>query len=128
MSIYSKGIMYRVCHPCHFYLLGEELSTVSLNLKAIYHDRPRLNQIFTYLFVFSFFLCRIIYGTVICGYAFRAAPQYYRLALSIGDLKTIVVGFLQGGLCILIRALNFYWASLILRKLLHLKQSSKKHS
>jgi hypothetical protein len=120
--------VYRICHPCHFYLLGEELSTISLNLKAMYHNRPRLHQIFTYLFVLSFFLSRIIYGTIICGYAFRAAPQFFRLALSIGDFKSVIIGLSQAGLCILTRVLNFYWAILILKKLLHLKQSTKKDS
>jgi hypothetical protein len=123
---FSKGVLYRICHPCHFYLLGEELSTISLNLKAIYHNRPRLHQIFTYLFVFSFFLSRIIYGTTICGYAFRAAPQFIRLAYNIGDIKSVIIGLSQAGLCILTRILNFYWGSLILQKLLHLKQSSIK--
>lgn len=122
------GIVYRICHPCHFYLLGEELSTISLNLKAIYHNRPRLHQIFTYLFVFSFFLSRIIYGTIICAYAFRAAPQFFLLAFNASDLKSSVIGLSQAGLCIVTRILNFYWANLILRKLLHLKQSTNKDS
>jgi len=53
--------MSGVCHPCHFYLLAEELSTIPLNLKAIYYNQPHLHKIFTYLFVFSFVLIRLIY-------------------------------------------------------------------
>ncbi len=120
--------MYGICHPCHFYLLGEELSTIPLNLKAIYHDRPGLNKIFGYLFVFTFFLSRLIYGSIICGYAFRAAPQCIRMALNIGDLKSVVMGFIQAVLCLLTRILNFYWSILILRKLFYSEESKKKLS
>jgi hypothetical protein len=123
LIIYFTGILNRICHPCHFYLLAEELSTIPLNLKAIYHNRPRLHHIFTYLFVFTFFLSRLIYGTIICGYAFRAAPKFFRLALSIGDYQSFVIGLFQAGLCLLLRFLNFYWAVLILRKLFHSKKS-----
>jgi hypothetical protein len=126
MLIYCIGIMYGICHPCHFYLLGEELSTIPLNLKAIYYNRPRLHQIFTYLFVFSFFSSRLIYGSIICGYAFRAAPQFIRIALNINDFKSIIIGLSQAGLCILTRVLNFYWSILILQKLFHLQQSKTK--
>jgi len=120
--------MNGICHPCHFYLLGEELSTIPLNLKSIYHNRPRLYQIFTYSFVFSFFLSRLIYGSIICGYAFRAAPHFIYLALNASDIESVVMGLFQAGLCILTRVLNFYWAILILQKLFHLKQSKKKVS
>jgi hypothetical protein len=119
------GIFNRICHPCHFYLLAEELSTIPLNLKTLYRHRPRLRDMFTYLFVATFFVSRIIYGTVICGYAFRSAPKFIRLALSIGDLKSIIIGLSQGLLCILTRILNFYWAILIIQKVFHLKESKK---
>lgn len=122
------GILCRICHPCHFYLLGEELSTIALNFKTIYHNRPRLHRIFTYLFVSSFFASRLVYGSVICGYALRCAPRFIRLAWNLGDLKSIVVGLVQIVLCFLTRILNFYWAYLILRKLLGLKQSKEKGS
>lgn len=117
--------MCGICHTCHFYLLGEELSTIPLNLKTIYHNRPRLYQIFTSLFVVSFFLSRLIYGSIICGYAFRAAPQFIQLTFSEGDIKNLVVGLSQAALCILTRILNVYWAILIVRKIFHLKKSKK---
>ncbi|CAF2765028.1 unnamed protein product [Rotaria sp. Silwood2] len=121
-----SGIMNGICHSCHFYLLGEELSTIPLNLKAIYQNRPRLHKVFTYLFVISFVFSRIIYGSIICGYAFRAAPQFIQMASNVGDLKSIIIGLSQAALCILTRILNFYWLNLILQKLFHLQKSKKK--
>jgi hypothetical protein len=120
--------MSGVCHPCHFYLLAEELSTIPLNLKAIYYNQPHLHKIFTYLFVFSFVLIRLIYGSIICAYAFRTAPRFFRLASDIGDTISFINGLAQVTLCILARLLNIYWAILILQKLFHLKQSNKKSS
>ncbi|CAF3841868.1 unnamed protein product [Rotaria sp. Silwood1] len=121
-----SGIMNGICHSCHFYLLGEELSTIPLNLKAIYHNRPRLHTIFSYLFVICFIFCRIIYGSIICVYAFRAAPQFILMASNVGDLKSIIIGLSQAALCILTRILNFYWFNLILQKLFHLQKSKEK--
>ncbi|CAF1166419.1 unnamed protein product [Rotaria sordida] len=92
---FFSGIMNGICHSCHFYLLGEEFSTISLNLKAIYQTRPRLHKIFGYLFVISFVCCRLIYGSIICGYAFRAAPQFIRMASSVGDIKSVIIGLSQ---------------------------------
>jgi hypothetical protein len=80
---------------------------------------------FTYLFIFSFFLSRLVYGSIICAYAFRSAPQFFRLTIKIGDIKSIIVGLSQVALCILTRTLNIYWSSLILRKLFHLQKSKK---
>jgi hypothetical protein len=118
--------MNGICHACHFYLLAEELSTIPLNLKALYHNRPHLHNIFTYLFVFTFFLSRLIYGSIICAHAFRAAPPFIRLALDIGDINSVIIGLSQAALCILTRVLNIYWTILILRKLFHSKQSKDK--
>lgn len=126
MIDFFLGIVYRICHPCHFYLLGEELSTIPLNLKTIYHHRPRLHQILTYLFVLSFFLSRIFYGTIICAYAFRAAPRFFYLTVHLGDYSSFFVGLAQAALCILTRILNFYWAKLIIRKIFHLNQQQSK--
>jgi hypothetical protein len=47
--------MVKVAHPCHFYLLIEELSTMPLKLKTIYHRRS------------ASFFSRLIYETIICG-------------------------------------------------------------
>ncbi|CAF1496174.1 unnamed protein product, partial [Adineta steineri] len=83
ISVLSLGILNCVCRPCHFYLLFEELSTIALNLKTIYYDRTNLHNTFTMLFVVSFFLCRIIYGSIICGYALRSAGLFAQMALDI---------------------------------------------
>lgn len=120
--------MYRICHPCHFYLLGEELSTIALNFKSIYHHRPRLHRIFSYLFILTFFVSRLIYGSIICAYALRCAPRFFRLAWNLNDWRSMVVGIGQIILCFLTRILNFYWGYLIARKLLGFKQSKKKNS
>lgn len=118
--------MSRVGHTFQFYLLAEELSTILLHLKTIYHNRPHLYKIFSYLFGFTFISCRLIYGSIICAYGFRLIPQFYRLASNEGDTKTIIIMFIQAALCILTRLLNLYWAILILRKFFHLKQSKEK--
>jgi hypothetical protein len=99
-----------------------------LNLKTIYHDRPRLYKIFGYLFAFTFFLSRLIYGSILCGYAFRAAPQFFRMAFNAGDFKSVVIGLTQAALCLLTRILNLYWSILILRKLFDSRESKKKVS
>jgi hypothetical protein len=117
--------MNGIGHTCQFYLLAEELSTIPLHLKTMYHNRPRLHKIFSYLFGFSFILSRLIYGSIICAYAFRAAPQMYRLASSEGDTKSIIIILSQAALCIFTRLLNLYWTILILRKFFHLKQSKE---
>jgi hypothetical protein len=117
--LYSLGVFNKICHPCHFYLLAEELSTIPLNLKTIYHQYPRLDNLFTMLFASSFFLCRIIYGSIICGYAFRSAGLFTRMAFDAGDLENAFFVIIQASLCVLTRILNFYWAILILRKILY---------
>jgi len=120
------GLSNRICHPCHFYLLAEELSTIPLNLKTIYRHRPRLHNIFAFLFAGSFFVSRVIYGSIVCGYAFRAAALFGQMAFHIGDLKSFVFVVLQASLCVLTRLLNFYWTILIVKKLFHSLQSKKK--
>ena len=124
--MYHTGIMNGICHPCHFYLLAEELSTIPLNFKSIYRQRPRLNKFFGYLFIFTFFLCRLIYGSIICAYAFRAAPQVIRMGLAADDLQSVIIGLAQSALCLFTRALNIYWSVLILRKLISSLKSKKK--
>jgi hypothetical protein len=118
---FLTGLFNRVCHPCHFYFLAEELSTIPLNLKTIYRNRPRLYNLFSFLFVICFFLSRLIYGSIICAYAFRAAPQFLRMAWNFYDISSFVGGLSQALLCILTRVLNFYWAILIFQKIFHLK-------
>ncbi|CAF1126418.1 unnamed protein product [Adineta ricciae] len=121
----TSGITNGICHTCHFYLLAEELSTIPLNLKAIYHDRARLHDFFGYLFIFTFFLSRIVYGSIICGYAFRGAPTFLRAAMNAGDYSSFVIGILQAGLCLLTRVLNVYWSMLILHKVCSSSKSKK---
>ncbi len=118
---FSIGLFNRVCHPCHFYFLGEELSTIPLNLKTIYRNRSRLHEIFSLLFVICFFLSRIIYGSIISGYAFRAAPEFLQMAWNFDDISSFLGGLFQALLCILTRLLNFYWAFLICQKLVRSK-------
>ncbi|CAF3455766.1 unnamed protein product [Rotaria sp. Silwood2] len=123
---FLTGLFYRVCHPCHFYFLAEELSTIPLNLKTIYHTRPRLHHFFSLLFVICFFLSRLVYGSIICFYAFRAIPHFLLMAWNFNDITSFIIGLTQALLCILTRLLNIYWMLLILRKIFHLKSSDKK--
>jgi hypothetical protein len=111
---FLSGLFTRICHPCHFYLLGEELSTIPLNLKTLYH---RFHQIFSLLFVFCFIISRLIYGSIICGYAFYAAPEFIRLAWNFDDLSSLLFGISQALFCLLTRLLNIYWSYLIFRKI-----------
>ncbi|CAF1303737.1 unnamed protein product [Adineta ricciae] len=111
------GLFTQVCHPCHFYFLAEELSTIPLNLKTIYRTQHRFHSICSMLFVIFFFLSRLIFGSIICFYGFRAAPQFFQLAWLNDDKSSFLVGLIQAFLCILSRALNFYWAYLIYRKI-----------
>jgi hypothetical protein len=114
---FLTGLFNRVCHPCHFYLLAEELSTIPLNLKTIYRNRPRLYNLFSLLFVICFFVSRLIYGSIICGYAFRAAPLFLQMAWNQDDIFSFLAGLSQAFLCILTRLLNIYWTFLIFQKI-----------
>lgn len=114
---FLSGLFNRICHPCHFYLLAEELSTIPLNLKTIYRNRPRLHQFFSLLFVISFFISRLVYGSIICGYAFLAAPQFFQMALNQDDIFSFLMALSQASFCILTRVLNIYWAYLIFQKI-----------
>jgi hypothetical protein len=126
LIVLSIGLSNRICHPCHFYLLIEELSTIPLNLKAIYRHRPQLQKIFSLLFASSFFLSRLIYGSIVCGYAFRAAGLFAQMAFNIGDWKSFIFVLIQALLCVATRILNFYWAILIIQKVFHLGSSKVK--
>lgn len=110
------GLFYRICHPCHFYFLAEELSTIPLNLKTIFRNKPYLHNLFSLLFVIFFVLSRLIYGTIVSFYAFSVAPQFFRTALKQHDIINFSLGASQASLCILTRLLNFYWAFLIFQK------------
>jgi hypothetical protein len=125
---FLTGLFTGICHPCHFYFLAEELSTIPLNLKTMYRDRPRLHHIFSLLFVFCFFLSRLLYGSMITVYAFRVAPLFLRMAWNLDDMFSFSIGLIQASLCILTRLLNFYWAFLILQKLFRSKSKQNKNS
>jgi hypothetical protein len=125
---FLAGLFTGICHPCHFYFLAEELSTIPLNLKTIYRDKPQLHNIFSLLFVASFFLSRLFYGSIITIYAFRAAPSFLRQAWNLNDIFSFIVGLIQALLCILTRLLNFYWAFLILQKVFNSKPKKRKNS
>ncbi|CAF4039007.1 unnamed protein product [Adineta steineri] len=127
LAFYS-GILNGVCHPCHFYLLFEELSTIPLNLKALFHDRPRLDSIFGYLFILSFLGSRLIYGSIICGYALCAIPDFFLMAWNANDLISISAGLMQGSLGVLSRALNIYWTVIIAREVLRSSEPKEKSS
>ena len=118
---FLTGLFSRICHPCHFYLLAEELSTIPLNLKTIFRHRPVLHQVFSFLFVVCFFLIRLIYGSIICGYAFASAPAFLRMSWNIDDQSSFFIGLCQATLCLLTRVLNIYWAIFIVRKIFHSK-------
>lgn len=122
-----SGLFHQVCHPCHFYLLAEELSTIPLNLKSICRDHSKLHQIFSLLFVIFFIISRLVYGSIICGYAFYFVPQFLRLTSNIDDLHSSILVLAQAALCLLTRLLNIYWTYLILQKVFHIKPS-KKHA
>jgi hypothetical protein len=113
---FLSGLFTRICHPCHFYLLAEELSTIPLNIKSIYRHQPRIHQLCSLLFVFCFIISRVIYGSIICGYAFYAAPEFLRLAWNFDDMFSFFFGLSQAFLCILTRLMNLFWTYLIFRK------------
>lgn len=111
------GVVTKVGHPCHFYLLMEELSTIPLNLRSIYHDQPSAYRVFSVLFAITFLTSRLIYGTIICAYTFLSATRFIELALKADDIKSVILVTIQIILCLSARCLNFYWGTLIARKL-----------
>ncbi|CAF3621567.1 unnamed protein product [Rotaria socialis] len=111
------GLYTHVAHASHFFMLAEELSTIPLNLKTIYHKRTRLHDLFAHLFIVAFFFSRLIYGTIICSYTFRAVPIFIQMASTVHDTSSIAFVIAQVFLFIFTRLLNLYWTILIIRKL-----------
>ncbi|CAF3418909.1 unnamed protein product [Rotaria socialis] len=111
------GLYTHVAHASHFFMLAEELSTIPLNLKTIYHKRTRLHDLFAHLFIVAFFFSRLIYGTIICSYTFRAVPIFIQMASTVHDTSSIAFVIAQVFLFIFTRLLNLYWTILIMRKL-----------
>jgi hypothetical protein len=97
-------------------MLAEELSTIPLNLKTIFRQRSDIHDFFACLFVVTFFLSRLIYGTIICVYTCRAVPRFLQMASNLNDTTSIVLVIAQIILFILTRILNLYWTVLIVRK------------
>jgi hypothetical protein len=120
------GLFHRICLPCHFYLLAEELSTIPLNPKSLFRDHPSLYQLFSLLFVVCFFVSRVLYCSIICAYAFQAAPSFLRWAWNANEMSTVLLTIGQATLCLSTRLLNIYWAFLILQKLFELKSTENK--
>ncbi|CAF1335029.1 unnamed protein product [Adineta steineri] len=112
-----SGVYTHVAHASHFLMLAEELSTIPLNFKTIYHERPNIRDFFARLFVVTFFLSRLIYGSIICSYTFRAVPKFIQMASNLGDRTSILFVIGQVLLFILTRILNLYWTVLIIRKM-----------
>ncbi len=119
------GAYTRVAHASHFLMLAEELSTIPLNIKTIYHEQPRIRDFCASLFVITFVLSRLIYGTIITSYTFRAVPRFIQMASKFGDTTSIVLVTAQVLLCILTRVLNLYWTVLIIRKMKNSSKSKK---
>ena len=107
-------------------MLAEELSTIPLNLKTIYHQQPRIRDIFARIFVVTFVLSRLIYGTIICLYTFKAVPRFIQMASSLHDTTSIAIVLAQILLFILTRLLNLYWTVLIVRKMSGTLRSNKR--
>jgi hypothetical protein len=122
---FFTGVYTHVAHASHFLMLAEELSTIPLNFKTIYHERPHIRDFCARLFVVTFVLSRLIYGTIITSYTFRAVPRFIQMALILGDTTSIVFVIAQVILFILTRLLNLYWTILIVRKMSAFFRSSK---
>jgi hypothetical protein len=106
-------------------MLAEELSTIPLNLKTIYRQQAHIHDFFAHLFVVTFVLSRLIYGTIISWYTFRALPTFIQMALNLNDTTSIVVSIAQFVMFTLTRILNLYWTILIVRKLTAAFRSKK---
>lgn len=111
------GLYTQVAPASHFLMLAEELSTIPLNLKTIYRDQPRIYNCCGLLFVVTFVLSRLIYGSIICLYTFLAVPRFIEMASELGDTTSIVFVIAQVLLFISTRVLNLYWTVLIVRKM-----------
>ena len=111
------GVYTRIGHFSHFFLHGEELSTIPFCLRTIFYHQKNLQALFNRLFVITFILCRLIYGTTICWYAFSAVPTFLRMATNFHDTKSIILCLIQVILCVLTRILNVYWTFIIVNKI-----------
>jgi hypothetical protein len=69
-------------------------------------------------FAISFVIARLVYGSIICVCAFRAAVPFLRLASSANDTYSCFLLIGQAALCLLTRVLNVYWTWLILGKVM----------
>ena len=98
-------------------MLFEELSTIPLNVKAIFHQHSDIHSFCALLFAVTFLWTRLIYGTIICFYVFRALPKFILLAEASHDTTSIALVIVQIILLLHTRLLNLYWAVLIVKKM-----------
>ena len=122
------GLYTRVAHASHFLVLAEELSTIPLSIETIYHHQAHIRDLCARLFVVTFLLSRLIYGTITRLYTFRAVSKFVQMASSLGDTTSTVFVMGQLFLFIFTRLLNLYWTVLIVRKVNVMLGSTKKAS
>jgi hypothetical protein len=113
LGLYSGGC----CRPYHFFMLAEELSTIPLNVKAMYKHHERINTIASLLFALTFFLSRMIYGMYVYLYALSVLPDYLLLCADAKAWNLFTCALLQCAMCTISRVLNFYWFWLIAKKI-----------
>mgnify|MGYP002378492701 CR=1 FL=1 len=115
----------RVGHLNHFFLHFGELSTIPLSLAVIFSARPRIKDLFNLLFAITFILCRLIYGIIICVYVTMAVLKFIEMTLNARDMISFIFILIQVALYILTLILNFYWSTLIARKVWSTTQNKK---
>ncbi|CAF1120272.1 unnamed protein product [Adineta ricciae] len=94
LMIGLSGLYTRVGHTSHFLMLFEELSTIPLNVKAIFHQHSDIHSFCALLFAVTFLWTRLIYGSIICFYVFRALPKFIRLAEASHDTTSVWLSLL----------------------------------
>ena len=98
-------------------MLLEELSTIPLNIKTIFHHHRDIHSFCSILFAITFLWTRLVYGTIICFYVLRALPKFILLAQASQDTMSIALVIVQTILLLHTRLLNLYWAVLIVKKI-----------
>lgn len=87
--------------PVLFAFLGEEISTIFLNLRELINKRSTVLNV---SFALSFFLCRTLGGSFLYAFAVKITPEDAGLVARV----MIAVGFAT-------RLLNLFWLLLIVR-------------
>jgi len=115
-----------VCLPFHFFLLFEELSTPSLNLKYLLKHFPSLNTFFSLSFALLFFISRLLFGSWLFYNGFSLFPEFIQYCKEKQLYFEMYLGISQMTVGIGTRLLNVYWFTLILRKLIQAITGSTK--